>query len=159
MIVSALMVVFMSYLYYSGKLGKGNFYDYNTGFHAIKSKDKKNIYLIDILTRKYDDNHIIAIRVPAKIFYGANECSTFFNKKISYLIINKSTYKIYETNTYEKFKDKLKNLNIKINFDDNDLIKAQKRYNKKKHLYKIDKTLSYLNNNCKEDFKYPIEIY
>jgi hypothetical protein len=158
--IVGLGLLLITYWYYNdGKLGKGNYFIYNTGFDAIKSFKDKKLYLIDISKSKYNDNYIIAIRIPVKVFYGKKDCTTFFDYSIHYLIINKHTNKVYETDDYLKFKYKVKNLNVNLIFTNQEIEQSKKKFEKNKHLYKNTKTLEYLKNNCKEDFIYPIEKF
>lgn len=158
--VVGLVLLSMIYLYYNdGKLGKGNYFIYNIGFNAIKSFKDQKLYLIDILKSKYNDNYITAIRIPGKIFYGKKDCATFFDYSIHYLIINKKTAKVYETDDYLKFKHKIKKLNVDLAFTIQEIEQVKDRLEKNQHLYRNTKTLEYLKNNCKEDFKYPIERF
>ena len=162
-VISSLLIlifIFLIYWYYhDGKLGKGDYFIYDTGFHTIKSFKNKKLYIGDILKSKYNDNYIIAIRVPVKIFYGEKNCHSFFENTLHYLLINKETDKIYETDDYLKFKYKLKNSNINLMFNNQELEQAKKKFQKNKHLYTNMKTLEYLKNNCTEDFRYPIEKF
>jgi hypothetical protein len=143
-----------------GKLGKGSYFLYDTGYQAIKCRKNKNIYLSDIKQIEYDDNFIIALRIPQKFFYECNSTTEVFAiPKLQYVIIDKKRDKIYATYDKNKFKKKVKNLNINLMFDNQDIKQANIKLEKKRHVYKSDKSLEYLKNNCKEDFIYPIEEF
>lgn len=143
---------------YIEELGNG-YYLYQSDFNILKSRIDDKVNIIDILEKEYDDKYIITIRIPVRAFYGEENCTIFSDHTLRYLIINKQSNKIYETDSYLKFKHKVKNLNVNLMFSNQALEQSKKKFEKNRHLYKNTKTLEYLENKCKEDFIYPIEEY
>jgi len=143
---------------YIDELGKG-YYIYLSSHQILQSRTTKNIRLMDILKTKHNDRYIIAIRLPMRVFYGDKNCTTFSEQQISYVLIDKQTDHIYETNDYEKLTQKLTKNNVQISFSPEELKQAKRKLKNRRHLYKNRQTLMYLEKYCTEDFKYPIEKF
>ncbi len=138
-IVIILAFASLHYWYYNeGKLGKGDYFLYYSGYDAIRSFANKKLHLSYILDVKYNDNYIIAIRYPLRYFNCPDE-KIFFDKALSYIVIDKKSntvYSSYNKNNFDKF---IRKQNIKIFFTNREYEKATSRFEKIRK--KLDKTL------------------
>ena len=134
-----LSISFLFYWYYNdGKLGKGDYFLYKTGFPAIKSFSDNDIYLAEIYQIKYSNNFIIAARLPIRFLYDCPSEKILYDNKFQYLIIDKHTNIIYGTYDKNKFIKKLKSLKVGLSFSAYDYKVIKDKYNKRKHLYEVN---------------------
>jgi len=134
-----LSISFLFYWYYNdGKLGKGDYFLYKTGFPAIKSFSDKDIYLAEIYQIKYNNNFIIAARLPIRFLYDCPSEKILYDNKFQYLIIDKHTNIIYGTYDKNKFIKKLESLKVGLSFSAHDYKVIKDKYNKRKHLYEVN---------------------
>jgi len=150
LLYTVIVIIFLLiYLYYNdGKLGKGEYFLYYANPTSLKSFNNKNLYIADIIDTKYNDKYILLCRVPLKSYTCNNKDYQQYINKLQYLIVVKSTNKIYVTYNYKKFVNKLQKLSINLSFEKEDLENMNSLFSKNKHIYSNDELPP---TNCKED--------
>lgn len=153
-LVTIIALGFLFY-YFDGKVGKGyKMYDY--GHIALISNHIPSLHLGDILDWEYDDEYIIARRIPEQHYDCGESVPSIYTNKIQYLIIDKNTDKIYATFNEKDFFDFKKKMKIALEFSrSKKSIDAQ--IQRSKHIYdNIHEDVEYIKNNCKEKAVYPL---
>lgn len=168
LILVPIVLFLVSWHHNDGELGKGDYFAYDGAGYGIKKKGKDDLYILRILTLDYNDDFIIAQRLPQRSFHGCkksvfpdlNITSTIiFGSEIQYIIIDKNTDKIYGTYDYRKFQQKRKEIGLQLDFTLKDINSVQNKIIKDKHLYQNNVTLDFALKNCIESFIDPIIEY
>ena len=156
-VIVSLVAVFF---YFDGRLGKGDYFLYYAHPDAIKSRSIKGLYLADTLYAEYDDDFIIAQRIPVRFYSCPNMSTSIYKNKLQYLIIDKNTNKIYGTYNIIKFLEKKNKLGVDIDFDSERNKLVQKNIKNSQHIYNNrDEDIEYMRNYCQEKQEYPIIEY
>jgi len=132
---------------YLEELGK-EYYLYRTDFNVLKSRTDANLELIDILKISYDNEYIIASRIPYDKYLCGKDIYRKFNIREEYILIDKKNKQYYATFNYSKFKSFIEKLNINLSLAKKD----KSLFDRRKHLYESSKNINM--GQCKKISSY-----
>jgi len=151
----AIIAVGLSFYHFDGKVGKG-YRMYNYGNIALMSNRIPNLHLTEILDWEYDEDYIVARRIPAQYYECEDSIRSIYTNQIQYLIIDKNTDKIYATFSEKDFLDFKQKIKIDLEFSrSKESIEAQIRRSQST-FDNVYTDVESIKNNCKEEAAYPL---
>lgn len=155
LLLSILTVFFVVYHFFIfGNFGNG-YYMTNTSRTILENKKVKNFFISHILNIKQSDKYLIALRMPETFYTCKNGSSVICDPIVTYVIVDTKNNKLYETKNYDQFLSKLKYFKIDVKFDKEEIDVAKAYIARHRHICRKHAHIE----ECKEDFKYPIQRY
>lgn len=114
-------------------------------------KDSKKINIPNIIEYEYNDNYIIAQRIPAQYFICKDKVEEMvYVNNIEYVIIDKNKDKIYTTMDKSKFLQFIKRMHVDLELHlENQALKDEIEENNKNFYKYNDTEVNNINRTCK----------